>query len=284
MRNYSKGLLLFSIALLCYLFFPDRKHFSLQKISSCLPFSPLWETAPPTKQEKEFLKELCIKPFEYLGEGAECYAFVSHDGAHVLKFFKMKHLTPKNWLRYLPFSLFEKYRLQKIDRRILRQKQLFVNYKAAYETLREETGLILIHLNKTKDFLPSTLLLDKRGRKHRIDLDRFEFVIQQKATLVQEHIAQLMRQGDVRRAKQALVSLLEHIRLQCSRGFIDGDSGINHNYGFVEDRVIHFDIGRLTYDESGEKASQGELLRVVKKLESFLETSYPELLPLSQHL
>ncbi len=284
MRNShkKKWLFLLSIALLCYLSFSDRKSFSVKKISSSFVFSPLWETARPTNQEEEFLAELCAKPFHYLGEGAQSYAFLSHDGAHVLKFFKMKHLTPKNWLRYLPFPGLAKYRLQKIDRRISKQKQLFTNYKQAYETLREETGLIFIHLNKTKRLLPSAILLDKKGKKYQIHLDCLEFVIQQKATLIQEHISKLMQEGRLEEAKKALIALIEHIRLQCSRGFIDGDSGINHNYGFVGDRVIHFDIGRLTYEENIKDSFQ--LLRAIKKLEASLETSYPELLPLSHLL
>lgn len=274
-----------ALALLFFLSL-DKRGFSLCKISSNLPFSSHWATSAPTEKDKEILKQLAAKPFQYLGSGAQCYAFVSHDGDYVLKFFKMKHLLPKNWLRHFSFPVLANYRLRKIDQRIFRQRELFTNYKRAYEDLREETGLFLIHLNKTKELSLTATLLDKGGKKHRVHLDDFEFVVQQKATLIPEHISQLINQGNLEKAKQALFALIEQIRLQYTRGFIDRDSGINHNYGFVGDRVIHFDIGRLTYNEETKSSflEQQEILRVIKKLETYLEKSHPELLPALQNL
>jgi len=261
--------------------FPKQKGFALSKVRSPLKKSAQWEVAPLLEVEHEELRQILAQDFKYLSAGAQCYAFLSGDGKYVLKFFKMKHFLPKRWLKYVPLPGLEKYRFRKVQRRILRQKALFSSYKMAYEELKDETGTVYIHLSKSSDLKVAAKLFDRTGKCSVAQLDQFEFVLQEKAQLFLDRINALMHEQRDDEAAEAISALLNAVANQCKRGFIDHDSGIGHNYGFVGDRVIHFDVGRIAYDETAKAPScyQREIVRVGKKLEEWLIVHYPELLP-----
>jgi len=264
-----------------YLTTANKPGFSLDKISSPFEPSKKWAIAKISAAEKEQVSEILFQDFNYLGSGDECIAFLSSDGKYVLKFFRMKNLLPKTWLKLIPFPGLEQYRFKRIDKRILRHQELFSSYKAAYEDLKEETGLVFIHLNKSKDLRMKIRLLDRMRRCYRINLDDYEFILQKKGQLVYDRITALMQKGDRECALRALNTLLKHVVAQCKKGFIDKDDEINPNYGFIGDQVIHFDVGRVVRDETAQNPSyyQREILRVGNKLEEWLGSHYPELVP-----
>lgn len=264
-----------------YLLNRNKPGFSLDKICSTFEPSKKWAIAKSSEMEKEEICETLFQDFNYLGSGEECIAFLSSDGKYVLKFFRTKNLTPKNWLKLIPLPGLEQYRFKKIDKRILRHQELFTSYKMAYEDLREESGLVYIHLNKTKDLHMKIRLYDRMRRCYRINLDDYEFILQKKGQLVFDRLTSLMQKGDREGALEALNILLKHVVKQCKKGFIDKDIEINPNYGFVGDKVIHFDVGRVVRDEAAQNPSyyQREVLRVGEKLEEWLKVQYPELLP-----
>lgn len=280
-KTLGASVVVFLICLgVAYLLSAPSKGFPVYKIASKLEFNDEWVVDAPSENERKELKEILSQQFHFLGSGAQCYAFISADNKYVLKFFKMKHLLPKEWLRYLPLPGLEQYRFRKVDKRIFRQKELFGSYKMAFQMLRKETGLVFVHLNKTSDLNAFATVYDCHGEKSRLNLDRFEFVLQKKSQLVQERIAELMKAGHPEKAKEAINALMQHVVNQCRQGFIDRDSGVSHNYGFVGDEVIHFDVGRIVRDENAKKPShyQREILRISKKLEPWLIDNYPELI------
>lgn len=276
--SFAFAICIFFAGLSTLLLSKKDRGFSIAKIASNL--STDW-TAPLSDKDRDHLREICAQPFKYLGSGAQCYAFLSSDGNYVLKFFKMKHLLPKKWLLYFPLPGLEKYRLRKVNQRITRQKELFMSYQLAYQNLKEETGLFSVHLKKTNDLDLQVALIDKNGKKHMLNLDSFEFVFQKKSQLIHEHLSQLMKEKNREGAKTAIKTLLQEVVSQCKRGFVDKDSGISHNYGFVGDQVIHFDVGRLVQDPNAKKSVfyQQEAIRVATKLERWLSEFYPELIP-----
>jgi len=284
----NKKLLFFSLGMfLCI--FPTvntlvnkkKSGFTLKKIQSPFQANAKWAMDSLPEIEKVNLYEVLSQDFNYFGSGAECYAFLSSDGNYVLKFFKIKRLLPKNWLKLIPLPGLGKYRFNKIDKKILRHHELFSSYKMAFEELKKETGLIYIHLNKTKDLRLKVRIYDRMRKCFLVDLDRYEFVVQKKGQLVQDKITAFMQKGNREGALEAIHNLLKQVVVQCQRGFIDRDSGINHNYGFIDDQVIHFDVGRIMRDESAQEPAyyQQEVLRVGKKLENWLSIQYPALLP-----
>jgi hypothetical protein len=255
--------------------------FSPDKVSSNLTPQAKWEVPLPSEEEQRLLEEIFSQEFLYLGGGAQCYAFVSKDQKYVLKFFKMKHLLPKMWLNYVPIPrLLDRYRFEKIDKRIERLNNLFGSYRMAFDHYREEAGLVFLHLNKTSHFHKKILLSDSVGKKYQLDLDSMEFVVQSKATLVYEHLAKLLQNQDVDGAKEAIRSVLELVATRCKKGFADKDGGISNNYGFSNGKPVHIDVGGLFKEEKLKESFYylQEVVRVSQKIESWVEMSYPEFL------
>lgn len=255
--------------------------FTLDKIRSSFERNPKWEIRELSAFEKEELYKILNQEFRYLGSGAQCYAFLSEDGNYVLKFFKMKHLIPKYWLKFVPLPGLGKYKFNKIDNRIIRHQELFSSYKMAFEELKDETGMVYIHLNKSKDLKIRVKLFDRMKNCCLANLDDYEFVVQRKAELVRDKLTYLMEKGKTEEALEAIHSLLKQVVIQCKKGYIDRDSGISYNYGFVGSSVIHFDTGRIVRDAAARDPSyyQREVLRVGKKLEGWVSMYYPALLP-----
>ncbi len=274
------GVILSVIALLFGVENKRRPGFSLDKIRSPFDVSPKWAIENISNKESAKIKKILNQEFNYLGSGAQCYAFLSADGKYVLKFFKIKHLVPKQWLKMIPLPGLARYRFNKIDKRISRHQQLFSSYKMAYTQLREETGLTFIHLNKSKNLHIRTKLYDRFRNCYIANLDEYEFIVQEKAQLVKDKVTFLMQKGKKQEAVFALSCLLNQVVNQCKKGFVDQDSGVSHNYGFVGDRVIHFDVGRILQDDRAKEPShyQHEVLRVGKKLEEWIRLQYPILL------
>lgn len=286
LKNWRSFTLVFGLSLgivfgSLLLFNKKKPGFALNKVRSPFQYSPKWQIEDLSGRDKEKVHEILSQDFNYLGSGAQCYAFISADGKYVLKFFKMKHFIPKKWLKLIPLPGLEPYRFRKLDRRILNQEKLFSSYKMAYEKLKEATGLVYIHLNKSKDLDIKVRLYDRMRKCCLVNLDKYEFVLQEKAQLVRDRITALMQKGDNKGAIEAIRALLQEVIAQCQKGVIDSDSGISNNYGFIDQRVIHFDVGRIMYDEVAKEPAhyQREVLRVSKKLESWIAIHYPMLLP-----
>lgn len=258
----------------------ERPGFNLTKISSSFEPFPCWEIDPLNECEIEELREVFDQNFHYLGSGKQCYAFISKDGKYVLKFFNIKHLSPERWLKWLPIPGLGQYRFNKIEKRIQRHQELFSSYKLAYQDLKKETGVIFVHLNKTKDLEVCVNLFDRMFNCYRVDLDKYEFVLQKKAVLVRNRISSMMIKGDRNGALESIQALLNQVISQCKKGYVDRDSGEDHNYGFIGKDVIHFDAGRITFENTAKEPAyyQREVLREAKKLEEWLLDSYPELI------
>lgn len=271
---------IFVLFLLSFSFLKKDANFSPKKVQSSFSHAFAASIPPLNEEQKEEIRQVLSQEFHYLASGAECYCFCSQDRKYVLKFFKMKHLTPKWWLKYLSFPGLEKYRFRKYERRLLKGQTLFQNYKNAYENQREETGLIYLHLNKEKIFDINTKIIDRCQKIHYFNLNNFEFILQKKACLLGDYLQQLMSQNKKEGAVQAVRTFFDYIIKQARNGFGDQDSGIFHNYGFIGDQVIHFDIGRIEYSENNKQLEniQKEVIRVGNKLEKWMQIHQPGLL------
>ena len=119
------------------------------------------------------------------------------------------------------------------------------------------------------------------GHCYVANLDDYEFVVQKKTEMIRARITDLMEVGKREEALETIHLLFTQVVDQCKKGYIDRDSGISHNYGFVDNQVIHFDTGRIVKDERAKEPSyyQREVLRVGRKLEGWLSIHYPVLLP-----
>lgn len=278
-KNYFKmaAFLLWPLALFLMTagFYKRPSGFHLENIRSDFTFP---ETRFLNADFSEF-DEAFLQEYTYLGKGAQCYAFVSQDQKYVIKFFKMKHLTPKYWLKYVPLPWLEKYRLEKVDRRERRREEILESFKMAQEELSGRTGLLLAHFRKTNFQNAKLNVIDKHGKKHTVPLNEVAFILQKKAEMIYPHVAGLMRDGKRDAALQALVAVLNLVKERCQKGIADKDPGISGNYGFIENQPVHIDTGMIVREESLKEPINylREVLRVSRKMDVWLQQHYPEL-------
>ena len=264
--------LLCKLSLLSLLFYAGEKFASAQTdgfilfhIRSSLAFNKEWETSPLNEKEQQELLIALEKPFSYLGSGGQCYAFASD--THVIKFFK--HHRRSSFL-----TIQEKKRRKK-EAKFLRD---FTSYKLSFENLREETGLLFVHLNKTDTLCKKITIIDKIGIAHTLSLDEYEFVVQKRGTLAHIHLDTLMQKGDVECAKRSIDSLLGILKQRCQKGIFDEDAKIHRNVAFIEEKAVLIDVGRFRKDPSRKNPEvyKKDIRMITKRLKAFL-VKYPEL-------
>ncbi len=234
-------LILSGILLGSIFFIPSApQKFSSKVISSSLSPHPRWSISDPAPQG------ILSQKFTFLGEGAQAIAFQSEDKKYVLKVFKMRRFTPSFTDQLCPHV---------VRRRLRNLHWVFNGYKNAYQDLRKDTGLVWIHLAKTNTLHQILTLLDHDGNEHRIDADATEFVIQEKAELIFDRLSRLQREGKTTEVQKAIASIHALVQHRIDMGYADRDKAVSNNYGFVGDRPIQLDIGRLY---KGHKARQLE--------------------------
>ncbi len=258
--------------------------FSVALIHSGLTFNPAWETVPPPPEAKAELDRVFSQKFHYLGFGGQCFAFVSEDGNYVIKFFKFRLFRkPHHFLLTRPFpSVAELSRLRKLDRALFKLHRDFMSYKIAYEDLREETGLLYLHLNKGSELKRTVRIIDKIGIQHKIDLDNIEFAVQRKAEPIFPRIDASMAKGDLVSAKQSLHAIVQAIVNRSEKGVFDEDPRLYNNLGFVGQKAIFIDIGRFVRVPFLKDPAiyLADLKRITdKSLRPWLEDNHPQLVP-----
>jgi hypothetical protein len=270
---------LYSLTLFCT---NQTDGFSIARITSHFPEVTTWNTPALSADEKAEVDKALSQSYKYLGCGGQCFAFVSQDNRYVLKLFKTKFhkfssLTIKSYLPFLP----QETRNRAKEKAFFKLNRDFNSYLIASKDLKEETGILYLHLNKTSDLKKKINIADKLGIIHEIDLDQFEFAIQKRAVMAYAHITSLMEKKDIEKAKQAIRSIIEISLARCSKGIYDEDAKIERNFGFIEDRPLFIDLGRFVKDPAQQNytARQKDLESISHQLFSWIEVNYPALIP-----
>ena len=254
----------------------EPKGFCVSKITSdsCLDKSDQHQ-----KEAFSSYQHILSQKFTYLSSGAQCYAFISEDQKYVIKFFRIKYLTPKYWLSYIPIPWLDRLRFEKIDMRERRRKETYDSFRLVMEDFKEETALLFTHFSKTHYPHDKVILVDKLGVKHIVSLNKVPFVLQKKAEMIYPYVSTLIREGKRELALESLINVLLLIKERSLKGYVDKDGGVSSNYGFIDGRPVEIDLGRVVRDDSIKDPVNylQEILRVSKKIESWLQLSYPEL-------
>lgn len=253
--------------------------FAHYKILSDLAFHPEWEPRNTKDQSPDLLKIL-DQPFYYLAKGAQSYVFASADGETVIKFFRIYHMSPPLWMKALTFpQVLQPFKVRKI---IAKQNELdkdFQSYKIAFEEMKEETGLLYLHLNKTSHLNKSLRIYDKIGIAYDLDMDKIEFLVQKKAKLVFPAIDALVKTEGIEAAKEAIASLVKLLLTRCEKGIFDKDPDLNTNFGFLGRLPIQIDIGRFCHQAEHKTAAahREEILRITDNFRQWLDCHHPVL-------
>lgn len=254
--------------------------FTITGITPDRPFDPTFETRALSLSESKELNKALDQTYSYYGYGAQAYIFFSSDGNYALKLFKQRIYTAPFWCKLpLPFKHKQKLTAHRKDK----QLRDFSSYKLAFEGLQDVSGVVFVHLNPTSSLQKKLKITDKIGITHEIDLDKVDFVLQKKAEHVHARIERLMKAGQIDKAKESITALVELILTRCERGLNDRDPSIDTNCGFLEDRAIKIDVGRLQIDPTfcSPKIAVEQVVKITEPLGEWLRPRYPAL---AEHL
>ncbi len=223
-----------------------------------------------------FPKELFKQPFRYLGKGAQSFVFESQDKKSVLKFYRFpSHLRRFPWTHHPLGYLFSSSRKNIKEHNLRRLELSFHSFFLAADRLKDETGALYVHLQPTTTLEQKVHLVDKLGYHYEIPLDTTIFVVQKKGVSFLPKFKEELTLGHQEMCKQMLDSLIQVIHRRCKLHITDLDNMDNDNYGWLENKAIHLDIGRFQEKESIN--AKEEILRVAHPLIRYLSEASPEL-------
>lgn len=267
-----------------YCRYEDRKTegFRLERIAQTFPDDPQWDVEVSAENVAQ-AKIILSQPYHYLGHGFQCYAFLSEDKKYVLKFIRQQRLRPPMICDVMPnVGPFKSYIEERAAQGKKRAGYLFRSLKVAFEAAPHETGIVLVHLNKTQSIYPIVTIYDKAGTKYEVALDSHEFILQEKAELIKPVFQQLMKEGKIDEACRRIDQIFALLYTCAKKGVADNDMQLirKNNLGFLPDRAIYIDTGKITLKESIKtKERFKEDLERLKPLYEWLK-EYP---PLAEH-
>lgn len=254
--------------------------FTVSNISSELPYDERFETKFLNKEAKNEIDLALSQNFHYLGKGCQSYVFLSDDGNYVIKFFKYQRFTPQSWLNLFSFIPYvNDYRLGKIEQKKKKLEDIFTSWKLAFDELQAETGLVFVHLNKTKELNKDVVLFDKMGIRHVLAIDNYEFLIQRRAFMLTDALSDEMQSGHIDHAKGLLDNLFTTLLSEYNRGLGDNDHALMQNTGVLNGMPIHIDVGQFVKNETFKEThvQAQEIFNKTYKFRIWLKKKYPEL-------
>lgn len=244
-----KRLIIFILFCFCTLSIPGLVKrmtggFRLNKLRVDFPSRPEWNVFFDPE-----VKSMLDQPFHYLDKGSQCYVFESKDKQIVIKLFRFS--DPRSELKIS--TLFEAARI-------------------AYEKMKEETGLLYIHLNRTELGLPKILLTDGIGRSFWIALDDYRFAIQKKAKTFEVALEEALEDPILMRKRiDQFICLL---KTRVGKGIYNSDPTLGRNFGFLETRAIELDFGN--FKPVLPHTPEIEIKRFTEKFRDWLEKNAQE--------
>jgi hypothetical protein len=184
------------------------------------------------------------------------------------------------WINH-PFSYqFNEKRKKIKEHNFQRLHANWTSYKESYQNLREETGVLLLHINPTDHVRKTITIVDKTLAEYEVSLDRVTFILQQRAELIYPTLDRLLTEKKIDEAKQVISRIIQLITTRCQKGYMDDDADLRKNYGLLKDRAIHIDIGDLFLREgiSLRENYIPHIKEMTECLRQKLESLSPELL------
>lgn len=251
------------------LYFQVTAGFTEGNIKADLSIEP--DHGLPLLAEKEqlLLQEILDQPFRYLGKGCQSYVFLSDDKQYVIKFLKYQRFRPQFYLKAISEERFNK----KAEEKKKKLNALLDSWKIAYRDLKDETGLIYLHLNQGDKFEKPLTIVDKLGLTHQIDPDEVVFLVQKKADMLCPAIVK----GDLVFGKKLINNLIVQLLSEYERGLGDNDHALMQNTGVIGDQPLHIDVGQFSKEERFKTDFKHELFSKTYKFRIWLSKHYPEL-------
>ena len=276
-KKRSKVVSLFLLlALLSYLAVERKKGFSLTQIYTQRISDPLWEVSLDKISQQE-LGKILDQTYFFAGSGRQCFAFVSKDEQYVIKFINQAKFSLPSWFLQMPLPYFlEKRKKQKQAKRKGRISAFYNSFKLAFDHLKEETGLVYIHLYPQIHFTKPLKIIDPIGYSYEVDLNQAHFMIQKKVDMIYPYLEKSQNNGEA--FEKGICSYLDLVFHRMEKGFCDDDLNIDQNVGFVEGKATLMDFGRI-YPEprlNDKEEIVKEVQRSTKFFKKWLKKRHPK--------
>jgi hypothetical protein len=225
--------------------------FKLSKMKLQIPNRPEWDIV--TDLSSEQLQSILSQPYVYLNRGAQCYVFESLDHKYVIKFFRYDRAKNKSFQ-------------EKLER-------LFSACLLGFSLAKEETGVLFLHLNQTKDLYPVLHAKGPIGQTLQIPLDRYRFALQKKVEPFEQALLNAYKSHDPDEMKRKIDSLLSLLESRISKGIYNSDPSLFRNFGFLGDQAIEIDFGNYSQTKI---SKEKEIARYTNRLKGWLVKNAPE--------
>jgi hypothetical protein len=262
-------------------FFKHNASFSIRFIYSSMPNRPEWDIPPIASEQEPLLDGILSQDFTYLGKGTHCFAFVSQDQKYIIKFHRYpSHMRLYSWLNRPLAYLFNAKRIRIKEYNMDRYNYFMNNYTQSFQDLKEETGLVLLHINRTNTLKKTITLIDKTNNRYQVCLDDVAFILQHRADMIYPTLQQYLIHNDYEKAKETISRILSLIVQSCQKGYVNNDPVLKRNYGLLSDRAIYIDIGDLVQKEGIDQPENyiPHLRKLTQELRAWIRERRPELL------
>jgi hypothetical protein len=212
------------------------------KLHPRLSFHEEWEAPVLSTQKRTAFREILNQPFRFFDLGSQSYVFESEDRKYVLKLFRYNRSQfqiihqIKRWFHRKNPKRIKSDFFAKIDK-------TFQAYAAACSSASDCTEVLYAHLNLTSEDLPSIQLTDPIGRRWRLPIDSYRFVLQRKAEPFKKTLKAVYLANDRAKMERLLDSFLILLYERTGRGLKNSDPNYGPNFGFYEGRAIEIDCG-----------------------------------------
>ncbi len=251
------------------------------RIGKLISFQPTVNTPPSSE-----IDLMLDQSFRYFGCGKTTFVFLGEDGKTILKLFKHHHLFYKSFLFHFPFPGYSD--IWRVSKRVTYEKKehdkrhpfFFNSCAIAFSECKEETGLIYLCLQPNLHFNREIKLIDAWGIPHHLNLSKTEFALQKKTQLFFPYLEELLKQDRIGEMRVAINSLITQIVCRCKKGIGDQDPNLKINFGFLDGKVIEFDLGSYYVDPSLRSPLNAarEVFFTTSALQQWLEKHSPDLL------
>lgn len=219
----------------------------------------------------EEINQALLQPFHYIGRGRQCFAFASADEKYVLKFPRTDIYKTPFWVRALPVHAYRK-KLEADHKK--RESFILESFQISFNELKEQTGLLALHLGQSVSKGKWLTLIDQSGWKHRLPLEKMPFVLQKKQPILMKCFLSAENESE---AKNILTALIDVIVERGRKGILNRDRSFLRNYGFDGKKAYQIDVGSF-FRMEGVNAFQKSVGDSMDPIQEWLGKNHPEML------
>lgn len=224
----------------------------------------------------EETEEALKQTFHYIGRGRQCFAFASEDDQYVLKFPRTDIYSTPFWARVLPFR---EYREVLESAHSKREERMRRSFDLCMNELKDETGLIAIHLGQTEKDDRTLTVIDATGSKHILPLYKSSFIFQYKKPILMRLFQSAIEKENRSEAEKILDALIDVVVARAKKGILNRDRSFLRNYGYDGKKAYQIDVGSFFKSKQlePEAAYQKSVRDSMDAVQEWLRDHDPEL-------